>query len=132
MPFTMPHMHSASSALNIGRRNEWSRSGRGSTMSLNSTRLARAFYCDVLQGQQVWEEETQRDASLSFIVEGTRIDVSASAAGDGRPIVLSVADPGALAERCWDAGYSVRVDDETAGEAVSVIDPFGRRIDLVR
>jgi len=101
-------------------------------MSLNSTRLARAFYCDVLQGQQVWEEETQRDASLSFIVEGTRIDVSASAAGDGRPIVLSVADPGALAERCWDAGYSVRVDDETAGEAVSVIDPFGRRIDLVR
>lgn len=96
-----------------------------------TARAARAFYCGVLQGRQVSDPE--RDAKLSFIVEGTRIDVSPIAAHDGGPVTLSVVDPDALAERCWDAGYSVEVDDDVAGEAaVSVIDPFGRRIELVR
>jgi len=75
---------------------------------------------------------------LSFIVEGTRIDVGRNAADDGAPIVLSVLDPAAVAARCWDAGHTVRVelgDDQSAEEretVVSVIDPFGRQIDLVR
>ena len=97
------------------------------------SRIARAFYCDVLQGQEVWGEAPERGASLAFIVEGTRIDVTTRAANDGSPVVLPVGDPGAVAERCWDAGFRVRVRDEPTGDtAVSVIDPFGRRIDLVR
>ena len=38
----------------------------------------------------------------------------------------------AIAERCWDAGYSVRVHDGPAG-AVSLFlaDPFGREIALI-
>jgi catechol 2,3-dioxygenase-like lactoylglutathione lyase family enzyme len=98
------------------------------------SRIARAFYCDVLQGRQVWDTATVRRASLSFVVQGTRIDVGAHEAHeDGEAVVLSVQDPRAVAERCWDAGYSVRVGDDATGEpAVAVIDPFGRRIDLVR
>jgi glyoxalase/bleomycin resistance protein/dioxygenase superfamily protein len=138
MIFTTSVTERTSSVFSIGRRNG-SRILRGSTAPPNQARVARAFYCDVLQGQQVWagDEAREHDASLSFIVEGTRIDVNAGGASDGEeePVVLSVPDPGAVAERCWDAGYSVRVggDDESATEAaVSVIDPFGRRIDLVR
>ena len=133
MLFIRPLMHGVGSDMVIGRRNEHSRVWRGSTTSLNRSRIARAFYCDVLQGRQVWDERHEGDSSLSFIVEGTRIDVSTSAAGDRKPVALTVLDPGALAERCWDAGYSVRVGDDPIEEAaVSVIDPFGRRIDLVR
>ena len=97
------------------------------------SRIARAFYCDVLRGRQV--RGGRRDvASLSFIVQGTRIDVDTHGNDeDGQAVVLAVPDPRAVAERCWDAGYSVRVGDDASGEpAVAVIDPFGRRIDLVR
>jgi hypothetical protein len=133
MFFIRPLMHGAGSDLSIKRRNERSRSWRGSPTPLNRSRIARAFYCDVLQGQQVWEERHEGDSNMSFIVEGTRIEVGTSAASDGESVVLSVLDPSAVAERCWDAGYSVRVGDDAPGEApVSVIDPFGRRIDLVR
>jgi hypothetical protein len=91
---------------------------------------AQAFYCDVLQGQQVWNAD--RAGRLEFIVEGTHIDVAAGSATDRGPVVLCVPNPNAVAERCWDAGYSVEVGDESNGNLVSVIDPFGRRIDLVR
>jgi hypothetical protein len=97
---------------------------------LDRTRVARAFYCDALQGRQVWDSE--RAGSLSCIVEGARIDVSTSAASDREPVVLSVANPGALAERCWDAGYRLRVDHDETGVTLSVFDPFGRRIELAR
>ena len=111
------------------RRDERVRSTRRSASAPNHTRLARAFYCDVLHGRQVWDSE--RIGSLSFIVAGTRIDVSPGAAGDSEPVVLSVDNPDGLAERCWDAGYSVRVDHDATGVTMSVIDPFGRRIELV-
>jgi extradiol dioxygenase family protein len=95
------------------------------------TRVAQVFYCDVLRARQVWDAE--RAGILSFIVEGTRIDVNTSSARESAPVILSVADPQELAERCWDAGYSVQVGHETAERTtVSVIDPFGRRIELVR
>jgi len=102
----------------------------GSTATLNRMRIARTFYCDVLQGQQVWDAE--RAGNLSFVVEGTRIDVSPSSSLEIEPVALSVSDPHALAERCWDAGFSVRVGhDASELLTVSVIDPFGRRIELV-
>ena len=113
------------------RRDDRIRSTRRLASAPNHTGVARAFYCDVLNGRQVWDSE--RTGSLSFIVAGTRIDVSPGAAVDSEPVVLSVDNPDALAERCWDAGYSVRVEHGRAGDAtMSVIDPFGRRIDLVR
>lgn len=113
------------------RRNERPKSRLESAISIEKNRIARAFYCDVLHGRQVWHSE--RAGSLSFMVEGARIDMSTSAAGDSEPVVLSVGNPERLAERCWDAGYSVRVDHDPTGDAtMSVIDPFGRRIELVR
>jgi len=48
------------------------------------------------------------------------------------PIVLEVDDPDSVAQRCWDAGLTVRLhQDETGRAPVSVIDSFGRRVDLV-
>jgi hypothetical protein len=122
--------HSAVNTLDTRRRSKHLRGRRASSLPINQTRTAEAFYCDVLHGRQVWDAE--RAGGLSFIVEGTRIDVSTNAAADSEPFVLTVSDPAALAERCWDAGYSVRVghDGETS-PTVSVIDPFGRRIELV-
>lgn len=131
MLFKNSHRRNAAANPITRRRPEHSRSGRRLTFALDQTRIAQAFYCDVLRGRQVWDSE--RAGTLSFIVHGTRIDVVTNARADGEPVVLSVGDPEALAERCWDAGYSVRVGHETeAAPTVSVIDPFGRRIELVR
>jgi catechol 2,3-dioxygenase-like lactoylglutathione lyase family enzyme len=131
MLFNKSHRHSALSTFDIRRRGDHLRFPRTRSIALDHMRVARAFYCDVLQGRQVWDSE--RAGSLSFIVEGARIDVSTNAASDGAPVILSVANPDALAERCWDAGYSLRVDQDATGvTTMSVIDPFGRRIELVR
>ena len=73
-----------------------------------------------------------RDKRASHAEQARRVDVLTSATTESEPIVLPVNDPGALAERCWDAGFSVRVgNDETDDATVSVIDPFGRCIELV-
>jgi hypothetical protein len=130
MIFNKSYRHSALSTLDTRRRSDHPRFRRTRSIARPHTHVARAFYCDVLDGRQVWDSE--RAGSLSFIVEGTRIDVSTSDAVDGEPVVLSVANPNALAERCWDAGYSVRVDHDATGvTTMSVIDPFGRRIELL-
>ena len=60
------------------------------------------------------------------------IEGSSSLEGSTAPIILEVDDPDSVAQRCWDAGLTVRVhQDETGRAPVSVIDPFGRRVDLV-
>src|SRR6185295_4282494 len=60
------------------------------------------------------------------------IEGNPSLEGSTAPIVLEVDDPDSVAQRCWDAGLTVRVhQDETGRAPVSVIDPFGRRVDLV-
>ena len=127
MFFGKSSMHGIGSVLRLGRRRERARSRRGSATASSHARIARAFYCEVLRGRQVWGAE--HDRALSFIVEGTRIDVSPTPAAERDVVVLPVLDPEAVAERCWDAGYDVRVGDQAA---MSVIDPFGLRIDLVR
>jgi len=97
---------------------------------------ARAFYRDALGGSEVWRTgAVEPRRALSFIIRGTLVDVSldarAARAAAG-PIELYVDDPEVLAERCWDAGYVVRVYDDATGEAhLSVMDPFGRRVDLL-
>ena len=94
---------------------------------------ARAFYRDTLCGYEVWRtEDGEARRGLSFIVGETLFDVSADVDGDAPDLVLYVDDPGTLAERCWDAGYGVRVHDDAAGRArLSVMDPFGRRVELL-
>ena len=129
MLFRKSHRHSASSLGDVRRRIGRSRFTHSRTLEPDHTGVARAFYCDVLNGRQVWDSE--RIGSLSFIVEGTRIDVNTSAVDDSEPVILSVDNPDGLAERCWDAGYSVRVEHDATGMTMSVIDPFGRRIELV-
>src|SRR5690242_11019449 len=98
MLFRNSYRRSTTIILNARRRNERPKSRPESAIAVDKTRIARAFYCDVLHGRQVWDSE--RASSLSFIVEGARIDVSTSGAGDSEPIVLSVDDPAGLAERC--------------------------------
>jgi len=130
MLFKKSHRPMTSSVFELRRRNERLQRVRASRTATDSTRIARAFYCDVLRGRQVWDAE--RAGGLSFIVAGTRIDVTTSAAQDRDAVVLSVGNPDAVAERCWDSGYNVRVGYQTTGDAtVSVIDPFGRQLDLV-
>jgi len=95
-------------------------------------RAARAFYCDALQGRQVWRmtcDPTARD-SVCFVVAGTLIHVDPDVDSPGGPITLTVADPHELAERCWDAGFSVSVGDVGDSVPVFVFDPFGRKIEL--
>ena len=93
---------------------------------------ARSFYVDALRGRQVWETmRAERDGSMRFLLGGRLVEVSTEGASDVPPLVLYVDDPYEVAERCWDAGFSVRVrEDVPDGVPVSVVDPFGRRIDL--
>jgi hypothetical protein len=94
---------------------------------------ARTFYIGLLRGTLVSaaRRHTER-ARLSFRIDGVLVETGPGAHG-GAPVLLHVDDPLAVAERCWDAGFSVRLRDRPFGDAiVSVTDPFGREIDLVR
>jgi hypothetical protein len=47
-------------------------------------------------------------------------------------IVLRVENPMAVAERCWDAGLTIRVHEDVSDEStISVLDGSGLRIELV-
>ena len=93
---------------------------------------ARAFYCDALRGRQVWPtEDVNGGGSLWFLLGLTLVEVGPDVRLTDTPTVLEVDDPTEAAERCWDAGFSVCVRRDEAGEtALSVVDPFGRRVDL--
>jgi hypothetical protein len=93
-------------------------------------KAARLFYQRALQGRRVWPARQTAGESLWFLVAGSLIEVRGGLGGMA-PVVIDVEDPDALAQRCWDAGFTVRVNRDTAGSApVSVFDPFGRRVDL--
>lgn len=128
-----PPKYGKTSTSEPRRRTESSRAMHRAPSAPDHLRVARAFYCDALRGRQVWDTERSRDsAMLCFIVSGQRVDVSTAPPVDSAPLILSVGNPQRFAERCWDAGFSVHVDNDSSGSTmVSVIDPFGRRIDLV-
>ena len=93
-------------------------------------RAARSFYEGVLGGRQVWLTGPRAaPRKLWFLVGHTLIQVSPAAAA--AVLELSVDSPAAIAERCWDAGYTVRFRADDTPDFI-VIDPFGREIVLIR
>ena len=110
----------------------WTPATRGFAIGPRAAAAARAFYRDVLRGREVWPtRRADADRSLWFLVGGTLIEVGSEVRDADAPVVLDVDDPEEVAARSWDAGYSVRVrETATGGVPISVIGPFGRRIDL--
>jgi len=108
------------------------RSRRRTVMTPSEERAARVFYRRALKGRQVWlAGDACANGSLWFLVAGSLIEVSGGLVSTAKPIVLDVDDPDDLAQRCWDAGFTVLVNQDSTGRApVSVFDPFGRRVDL--
>ena len=47
-------------------------------------------------------------------------------------VTLVVDDVLAIAERCWDAGFVVRVDESADDGPIVVIDPVGLEVELTR
>ena len=94
----------------------------------NQEHAARAFYEGALGGRQVWPTGPRAAArKLWFLVGTMLVPVSLVPATD--VVELCVESPAAIAERCWDAGYSVRLRAEDSDDFI-VIDPFGRQIAL--
>ena len=92
----------------------------------------RTFYEYVLGALLVDSgESAQVDDALHFLLEGQLIRVSASGDDTPHPVKLTVASPALLAERCWDAGYTVHVEGGGVDETVYVTDPHGRTITLI-
>jgi hypothetical protein len=89
---------------------------------------AARFYCDILDGWSL-APTFRSSGTFSFLIGGVRIDAGP---GTRAPIALVVDDPELIAERCWNAGFTVCVRDNHAGDtAIVVTDPFGRQIELV-
>lgn len=92
---------------------------------------ARRFYRDVLGGREVRRDSDGPSGALWFILGRQCVAVRLRVSETG-PVSLEVHDPAAVAERCWDAGYRIQASEPDGGDArLSVIDPFGRRIDLI-
>lgn len=106
---------------------------RSSALSAENVRSAHVFYRELLGGRRIRPPilECADVRGLWFAVGRVRVEVRADLGSRAAPILLHVEDPDALAQRCWDAGFTVRVrQDETGQAPVSVVDPFGRRVDL--
>ena len=93
---------------------------------------ARTFYVEVLRGTLVRAARRHGDrVHLLFDIDDVLVETGPGT-NVGVPVLLHVDDPPPIAERCWDAGFSVRVLERPFGDAiVTVIDPFGRQIQLV-
>lgn len=95
---------------------------------------ARRLYCDLLDGQQLAEDDSAPiDIALRFLVAGVAVHTGANRRGATSRVVLRVRDPESLAARCWNAGFTIFVDEPVASSAkatVGIVDPFGLRIEL--
>ena len=90
---------------------------------------ARSFYEELLGGRQVWPtDHGERRDVLCFLIEQQLIVVCPARRTLHEPLQLLVAAPNAIAERCWDAGFTVRVDGDREDGVLHVVDPFGRSI----
>jgi len=93
---------------------------------------ARRFYRGVLGGRQVWPTDRRRGLrSLYFLVDDTLIEVDPASWREPETVTLAVDAPNDLAERCWNAGYTVRPLDAETDESCSaflITDPFGHSV----
>lgn len=106
---------------------------RRSALSAENVRSAHVFYRELLGGRRIRPPNVEAAGvrGLWFLVGSVRVEVRADLGSRAAPILLHVEDPDAVAQRCWDAGFTVRVRQDERGRApVSVFDPFGRRVDL--
>lgn len=90
-----------------------------------------SFYTHVLGGSEVSPADgATPDDALFFFVEGQLVEVHASRDGAPDVLDLTVDGPIDIAERCWDAGYTVRLEGDDAEAILYVTDPLGRSIAL--
>jgi len=103
-----------------------------STIATGAADAIRAFYQEVLGGQEVWSTGgADAGGSLWFLVGSELLEARMRGGDVPMPALLTVDAPEDVAERCWDAGFVVQVHDDAFGRAMlSVVDPLGRRIDL--
>jgi len=107
--------------------------GRQPALAARDLAAATRFYTGPLGGRRVHQSGRRTDGvRLWFRIDDVLIETGPSFHG-GPPVLLHVDDPLAVAERCWDAGFTVRLLDPPFGRAtISVMDPFGRQLTLVR
>lgn len=111
--------------------------GRGwnQTMRVGERELAAAtaFYGDVLGGRQVRPFGiAEANERLWFLVSGALIETGPGLRNTRVRVLLGAEHADDLAERCWDAGFTVLVHQGSVGRAsLTLVDPFGRHIDLV-
>ena len=103
------------------------------TSGASAAAAMRSFYANVLGGREVWPSEAGDDHNRRWFFIGARlIEVTLSNGAERPTLMLEVDKPDEVAERCWDAGFSVQVHADVAGRPMlSVVDPAGRQIVLV-
>ena len=90
---------------------------------------ARAFYCDVLGGRQMRRLQLGDGSSMFRFLVGEELVTTGPGVADDR-VTLVVDDALAIAERCWDAGFEVRVRGAADETTIVVIDPFDRELEV--
>jgi hypothetical protein len=103
---------------------------------VDSSVAARRFYRGVLGGRQVWPADSRKGVrSLWFLVGDALIEVDPARRVAPETVELAVDAPNDLAEKCWNAGYTVRLRDADVDDSCSaflITDPFGRTIALTQ
>lgn len=97
----------------------------GSTLA-----AARAFYCDALGGRQTGGKRLGDGSSVLMFLVGVGLVTTGPGAANDR-LMLVVDDVVAIAERCWDAGFEVRVGGSPDTRSIVVIDPFDLELELI-
>jgi hypothetical protein len=91
---------------------------------------ARAFYCDALGGRQMRRMQLGDGSSMFRFLIGEELVTTGPGVADDR-VTLVVDDALAIAERCWDAGFEVRVRGSADATTIVVIDPFDRELEVI-
>jgi hypothetical protein len=94
---------------------------------------ARDFYLEVLRGREIRWPERPGAERLFFLVGHSLIETGPGVPAIRAPSVIFVDEVEETAARCWDAGFTVDLSfDASALPSFTLIDPFGRQIELVQ
>ena len=112
---------------------EVDRDRQQSALTAHGLTAARHFYVDLLQGRLVCAAARHTDHARLWFRVGDGLIETGPGIDEEDPVLLHVDEPLIVAERCWDAGFTVRMLERPFGGAtISVTDPFGRRIGLAQ